>query len=69
MNASTFQLGHHWILAITAAAYVTSAMHQLPPGNVDFALAWLIGAGTFLVYRLSIWQPVFNTVERRIYLQ
>ncbi|HQF29740.1 MAG TPA: UbiA family prenyltransferase, partial [Bacteroidia bacterium] len=49
--------------------YVTSAMHQLPPGNVDFALAWLIGAGTFLVYRLSIWQPVFNTVERRIYLQ
>jgi 4-hydroxybenzoate polyprenyltransferase len=69
LNASTFQLGHHWILAITAAAYVTSAMHQLPPGNIDLALAWLIGAGTFLVYRLSIWQPVFNTVERRIYLQ
>ena len=44
-------------------------MHQLPPGNIDLALAWLIGAGTFLVYRLSIWQPVFNSVERRIYLQ
>ena len=69
MNARTFLLGHHWILAITAAAYVSSAMLQLPPGKIDIALSWLIGAGTFLVYRLSVWQPVFNTVERRIFLQ
>ncbi len=69
MNARTFQLGHHWILAITAAAYVTSAMHQLPPGTVDFALAWLIGAGTFFVYRLSIWQPVFDADKKKVFVQ
>lgn len=57
------------MLAITAAAYVTSAMRQLSTANLDLALICLIGVGTFLVYRLSIWQPVYNSVERKIYLQ
>lgn len=46
-----------------------AAMMQIPQGKINFYLAWLIGAGTFFIYRLSIWQPTISISPRNLTLQ
>ncbi len=69
MKATTFQLVHHWVLAITATCYVIASINLTAITKVNFSFAWLIGAGTFFVYRLSVWQPVYNVEQRKLFLQ
>ena len=57
MNKNSVQYLHHCILALIALLYSWATIYSYP--NAPF-ISCLIGCGTYIIYRIAFYKPIFN---------